>query len=198
MHLLVQFVIIFYQTLAVPIYDVELKVCLDAQKHFEVECELISPTLLVGHIDVKIFDIPSEPWLRHASNYPLFVLFTIYERAERLIEVDQAYVYVLRVLVLIQQLYALCLPVDLPEALLDLAVQVPLAVGADVCEVAVPLLDALQEGEVGQGETLLKLVPIQIDQLVHSINGFGLGVLACEDQFLSVPELVREVIECLG
>ena len=87
----------------------------------------------------------------------------------------------------------MCLPVDLPESLLDLAVQVPLAVGADVSEVAVPLLDALQEGEVGQGEALLKLVPIQIDQLVHSINGFGLGVLACEDQFLSVPELVREV-----
>jgi hypothetical protein len=87
-HLLVQFVIIIYQTLVVPIYDVELKVCLDAQKHFEVECELISPTLLVGHIDVKIFDIFSEHGLCNASDYPLFVLFTIYERAERLIEVD--------------------------------------------------------------------------------------------------------------
>ena len=43
--------------------------------------------------------------------------------------------HILRELVLIQQLYALCLSVDIGEALLYLAVHVPFAVRADVTEV---------------------------------------------------------------
>ena len=65
----------------------------------------------------------------------LFVLFTIDEGSKSLIEVDEADVHILWKVVLVQQLYALCLSVDIDETFLDLAIQVPFAVRPDVSEV---------------------------------------------------------------
>ena len=88
MHLLVQLVLSIYQALASLVNQVELQVGLYAKEHFEVECELVSHALLVGHIDLKIFDIFSEKRFCHATHNPLFVLFPIDERSKSLIEVD--------------------------------------------------------------------------------------------------------------
>ena len=135
MHLLVQLVLNIYQALVSLVDQVELQVCLYAKKHFEIECELISHALLVGHIDLKFFDIFSDKRFCYATPNHLFVLFPIDESSKSLIEVDKANVHIFRELVLIQQLYALCLSVDIREALLDLPVQIPFAVRADFSEV---------------------------------------------------------------
>ena len=134
-HLLVQLVLNINKALAIPVNQVELKVGLYAKKHFEIERELISHTLLVGHIDVKIFVVLSEKRFRNSTHNPLFILLSINKSSKSLIEVDEADVHVFRELVLIEELDALSLSVDIPETLFDLAVKVLFAVRADVSEV---------------------------------------------------------------
>ena len=96
---------------------------------------MISHALLVGHIDVKIFVVLSEKRFRNSTHNPLFILLSINKSSKSLIEVDEADVHVFRELVLIKELDALSLSVDIPETFLNLAVQVPFAVRADVIEV---------------------------------------------------------------
>ena len=70
----------------------------------------------------------------HALDNPLLVLLAVNEGPKRLVEIKDPDVHVIRELILVEQLDALCLAVDVFQALLDLAVEGSLAEGTDISE----------------------------------------------------------------